>query len=291
MISDSRIFQIKLEMNVTSNYQRSLLITLQKYSRKLSSLTSKSCLCSKDWVEKLKNVNKLDPKIIYIHHRLLHSPLKMLPALNYKRTVLCQQFKHIHPRTAQNRLFSISTILRHGDDDLKDVPETVRVTFINKDGTKKEVMGKVGEIAMYLAHRKGVDMEGACEASLACTTCHCYVESSEEHWDLLPEATEKEEDLLDMAPFLDVNSRLGCQIILTPELDGIILKLPAAPGPASLHLVRSNIRLLVNPTQSLPKIITNSAPTSSSNVPAKFQLVNALADTIKFLSLKSRILS
>ena len=49
-------------------------------------------------------------------------------------------------------------------------------------------------------------MEGACEASLACTTCHCYVET-EEHFDILPEATETEEDLLDMAPFLDTNSR------------------------------------------------------------------------------------
>ena len=51
-------------------------------------------------------------------------------------------------------------------------------------------------------------MEGACEASLACTTCHVYVESEHN----LPEATETEEDLLDMAPFLQPNSRLGCQV-------------------------------------------------------------------------------
>lgn len=68
-------------------------------------------------------------------------------------------------------------------------------------------------------------MEGACEASLACTTCHVYVKN---HSELLPEATEKEEDLLDMAPFLKENSRLGCQIILTKELDGIELQLPSA---------------------------------------------------------------
>ena len=126
------------------------------------------------------------------------------------------------------RLISTSLQLHHGDDELKDIPETVRVIFISKDGTKQEVMGKVGERAMYLAHRKGIDMEGACEASLACTTCHCYVDSTDEHWDLLPEASEKEEDLLDMAPFLDVNSRLGCQIILAPEIDGIVLRLPRA---------------------------------------------------------------
>lgn len=128
----------------------------------------------------------------------------------------------------KNRYISTSSKLYHDDEDLKNRPESVRVVFIEKDGTKKEVMGKVGERAMYLAHRKGVDMEGACEASLACTTCHCYVDSSDEHWDILPEATEKEEDLLDMAPFLDVSSRLGCQIILEPELDGIVLRLPRA---------------------------------------------------------------
>lgn len=52
-----------------------------------------------------------------------------------------------------------------------------------------------------------VKISGACEASLACTTCHVYVCS--DHLDILPEATEKEDDLLDMAPFLKENSRLG----------------------------------------------------------------------------------
>ena len=59
----------------------------------------------------------------------------------------------------------------------------------------------------YNPLRTGIDMEGACEASLACTTCHVYVESEDEHWDQLPEATDTEEDLLDMAPFLASNSR------------------------------------------------------------------------------------
>ena len=86
--------------------------------------------------------------------------------------------------------------------------------------------GREGERVMYLAHRKGIDMEGACEASLACTTCHVYVESEDEHWDQLPEATDTEEDLLDMAPALASNSRLGCQIILNPSIDGIVVRLP-----------------------------------------------------------------
>lgn len=67
---------------------------------------------------------------------------------------------------------------------------------------------------------------GACEASLACTTCHVYVH--DDYLGKLPEAEEKEDDLLDMAPFLKENSRLGCQIILTKDLDGIELTLPKA---------------------------------------------------------------
>ena len=88
-------------------------------------------------------------------------------------------------------------------------------------------MANEGENALRLAQRNGVEMEGACEASLACTTCHCYVEG-DDFWDKLPEATEEEEDLLDMAPFLAENSRLGCQVILAKELSGIELRLPRA---------------------------------------------------------------
>ncbi len=142
--------------------------------------------------------------------------------------------------------------MRHEDEALKDVPETIGVTFVTKDGERVSVMAKEGENALRLAQRNGVEMEGACEASLACTTCHCYVEGGDEFWDKvcvgfelgiqssrstfgnyndslqLPEATEEEEDLLDMAPFLAENSRLGCQVILTKELEGIELRLPRA---------------------------------------------------------------
>lgn len=98
------------------------------------------------------------------------------------------------------------------------------MTFISKNGEKIPVKGKVGDNVLYLAHRYQIPMEGACEASLACTTCHVYVNSNHK----LPEPEEKEEDLLDMAPFLKENSRLGCQIILTKEMEGLELQLPMA---------------------------------------------------------------
>eukprot|EP00095_Tigriopus_kingsejongensis_P012042 maker-scaffold90_size386344-snap-gene-1.19 protein:Tk12042 transcript:maker-scaffold90_size386344-snap-gene-1.19-mRNA-1 annotation:"adrenodoxin-like mitochondrial-like" len=125
------------------------------------------------------------------------------------------------------RALGCGPVLSHGDEGLRGRPDTIEVHFILKDGSRRTVLGKEGERALYLAHRYDIAMEGACEASLACTTCHCYVEEGD-YFERLPEATDQEEDLLDEAPFLSVNSRLGCQIILTPELHGIVLRLPRA---------------------------------------------------------------
>ena len=124
------------------------------------------------------------------------------------------------------KCLSTSLARSHGADH-GGPPGNIPVTFILKDGSSVEAMGREGEILLRLAQRYDVPMEGACEASLACVTCHCYVEP-EEMFDSLPEASEEEEDLLDKAPFLSVNSRLGCQIIVTEELSGIQLRLPRA---------------------------------------------------------------
>ena len=71
-----------------------------------------------------------------------------------------------------------------------------------------------------------MDLEGACEASLACSTCHVYVH--EDFLAKLPEPVEEEDDMLDLAAFLKENSRLGCQITLTKELEGVTFTLPSA---------------------------------------------------------------
>uniref|UniRef100_A0A1Y1KC32 2Fe-2S ferredoxin-type domain-containing protein n=1 Tax=Photinus pyralis TaxID=7054 RepID=A0A1Y1KC32_PHOPY len=127
------------------------------------------------------------------------------------------------------RCLYLTARLQHGEyewQDPKSEDEVVNIVYITKDGKKVPVKGKVGDNAMYLAHRYEIPMEGACEASLACTTCHVYVHH--DYLSRLPDALEKEEDLLDMAPFLKENSRLGCQIILTKELEGMELQLPQA---------------------------------------------------------------
>ncbi|XP_053395481.1 adrenodoxin-like protein 1, mitochondrial [Mercenaria mercenaria] len=119
--------------------------------------------------------------------------------------------------------------LLHGEyeyQDPKSEDEIVNITYIDRNGERIAVKGKVGDNVMYLAHRYGVELEGACEASLACSTCHVYVH--EDYSDKIQEPKEEEDDMLDMAPFLKENSRLGCQITLSKELDGIEVKLPAA---------------------------------------------------------------
>lgn len=127
------------------------------------------------------------------------------------------------------RQFHSSAGRRHGDyewQDPKSPEDVVNVTYVDRDGEEIHVKGKVGDNCLYLAHRHDIDLEGACEASLACSTCHVYVENG--FFDKLDEPVEEEEDMLDLAPFLQENSRLGCQIKLTKEMDGIKLVLPRA---------------------------------------------------------------
>lgn len=99
-----------------------------------------------------------------------------------------------------------------------------RVTFIDPDGTRHEIDAPAGLSLLEIAHRHGIDLEGACEGSLACSTCHLIVDSA--WFDKLEEIEEDEEDMLDLAFGLTKTSRLGCQIIMTEALDGLVVRLP-----------------------------------------------------------------
>ncbi len=99
-----------------------------------------------------------------------------------------------------------------------------KMVFIETNGNRKEVDAPNGLSVMEIAHRHGVDIEGACDGSLACSTCHVIVEAA---WaGRLEEASEDEEDMLDLAFGLTETSRLGCQIIMSEALDGLTVKLP-----------------------------------------------------------------
>ncbi len=101
-----------------------------------------------------------------------------------------------------------------------------KMIFIERDGTRREVEAPLGLSVLEVAHRHGIDIEGACEGSLACSTCHVIVDP--EWYEMLKEASEDEEDMLDLAFGLTKTSRLGCQIIMTEELDGLTVSLPQA---------------------------------------------------------------
>ena len=99
-----------------------------------------------------------------------------------------------------------------------------KMTFVDADGNRQEVDAPVGLSILEIAHKNGVDLEGACEGSLACSTCHVVVE--QEWFEKLEEASEEEEDMLDLAFGLTHTSRLGCQIKMTEALDGLVVSVP-----------------------------------------------------------------
>jgi 2Fe-2S ferredoxin len=101
-----------------------------------------------------------------------------------------------------------------------------KMVFIERDGTRREVEAPLGLSVLEIAHNNAIDIEGACEGSLACSTCHVIIDP--EWYELLKEASEDEEDMLDLAFGLTATSRLGCQIVMTEELDGLTVRLPAS---------------------------------------------------------------
>eukprot|EP00210_Caulerpa_lentillifera_P001581 g1519.t1 len=103
----------------------------------------------------------------------------------------------------------------------------VQVTFVERDGTERTIKASVGQDLLTLAHSNEIDLEGACEGSLACSTCHVIVED-QRFYDNLPEPEDDENDMLDLAFGLTETSRLGCQIKMTPELNGLRVRIPSA---------------------------------------------------------------
>ena len=100
-----------------------------------------------------------------------------------------------------------------------------KMVFVEQDGSRREVDAPLGLSVLEIAHKHGVEIEGACEGSLACSTCHVIVDGA--WFPKLAKPTEDEEDMLDLAFDLQETSRLGCQIIMTDALDGLVVRLPA----------------------------------------------------------------
>lgn len=99
-----------------------------------------------------------------------------------------------------------------------------RLTFVTADGRRQEIEAQSGLSIMQVARLHDLGIEGTCDGSIACATCHVIVEPDD--FDRLELASAEEEGMLDLALGLEPTSRLGCQILLSDELDGLTVRLP-----------------------------------------------------------------
>lgn len=109
---------------------------------------------------------------------------------------------------------------------LSSRPE-VSVIFVRTSGEKMEAKGKVGDNLLDIIVANNIDLDGygACEGTLACSTCHLIFKQGD--YDRLPEpASDEELDMLDLAYGLTDTSRLGCQVCMTKELSGMEVQVP-----------------------------------------------------------------
>ena len=104
-----------------------------------------------------------------------------------------------------------------------------KITFIEHDGTKHEVEAEIGSTVMETALQNGVTgIVAECGGACSCATCHVYVD---EAWrKKVGPPSEEEEEQLDNAFDVRPNSRLSCQIKVTEELDGLVVRTPSYQG-------------------------------------------------------------
>ncbi|OAQ77279.1 2Fe-2S iron-sulfur cluster binding domain-containing protein [Purpureocillium lilacinum] len=124
------------------------------------------------------------------------------------------------------RTFTTTTPRRHGHIEPPKPGEELYVTFIEKDGEEHKFAVSEGDNLLDIAQANDLEMEGACGGSCACSTCHVIV-VDEDKYDKMPEPEDDENDMLDLAFGLTETSRLGCQVKMTKELDGLVVKLPS----------------------------------------------------------------
>ncbi|QEK38266.1 2Fe-2S iron-sulfur cluster binding domain-containing protein [Candidatus Cytomitobacter indipagum] len=106
--------------------------------------------------------------------------------------------------------------------------EQIKVVFVFPDGSEKECEANIGETLLNVIRNNDIPIPCSCGGALACSTCHVVLD--EKSFNILESddksASEDEEDLLEVASGLEDTSRLGCQVILTEELNGMRVQIP-----------------------------------------------------------------
>ncbi|XP_053328981.1 adrenodoxin-like [Spea bombifrons] len=128
-------------------------------------------------------------------------------------------FSHVRAITSTARLHD--TKFSSGDAE-----DTLTVNFINRDGEKLTATAKEGEslLEVVIRHHLNIDGFGACEGTLACSTCHLIFD--QQVFEKLDPISDEEMDMLDLAFGLTDTSRLGCQVCMNKSLDGITVRVP-----------------------------------------------------------------
>lgn len=124
-----------------------------------------------------------------------------------------------------SRAFSTSPARSHGHLTPPKAGEERHITFIDKGAQSHTLVVADGDNLLDIAQAHDLEMEGACGGSCACSTCHVVVEA-EEMYDKMEEPSDDENDMLDLAFGLTETSRLGCQVVMSKELDGLVVRLP-----------------------------------------------------------------
>jgi ferredoxin-2, mitochondrial len=133
--------------------------------------------------------------------------------------------RHLIDRTNSpsfTRAFTTTPQYQHGDLTPPKPGEERHVTFIDKEGASHTFEVSDGDNLLDIAQANDLEMEGACGGSCACSTCHVIVKD-DEMYDKMEEPSDDENDMLDLAFGLTETSRLGCQVLMSKELDGLVV--------------------------------------------------------------------
>ncbi|KAG9328613.1 hypothetical protein JZ751_012780 [Albula glossodonta] len=145
--------------------------------------------------------------------------LRSLPSASAHSSIRTPSTGHRDEACIPNRQFSCYARALRSENK-------VTVHFVNRDGEKLTVKGNPGDSLLDVIIDQNLDFDGfgACEGTLACSTCHLIFE--EEVYKQLGPITDEEMDMLDLAYGLTETSRLGCQVCLTKALEGMTARVP-----------------------------------------------------------------
>ena len=147
-----------------------------------------------------------------------------------------------------------------------------KITYIEASGNRKTIEVEKGLSVMEGAVQNNIPgIDADCGGSMACATCHVYVK--EEWFNKLPKAEDAEQDMIDMAFEPKKNSRLSCQLIVSDELDGIVVTTPSKQISVSKLLASKNTVIntpspggIVPPVKEKPTTVTPCSPSAADTV-------------------------